>query len=338
LGCRRAACGAGEDSLWTTTAAIALGGLRVPQPSVAAWSVRDLKENAVHCEWSPNLPNGVSLHGTLCLEMVKFAQFARPRSQWMRNVLNALRVLEEVATRQPVGVGELARVLDIPKSSVQRALQTLNTAGWIRPARGEVTRWVVTTKALDVGRHASGDLGLRDAAVPIMEDLRRRTDETIHLTVPEGDRVVLIERLETSKPLRISIALGHALPLHASANGKAVLASGPLEAIARLLAEGLPRYTDTTITEPDRLLADLDKVRTRGYATNHGEWRTDVGSVAAAIMGDAGEPVASLSVNLPRTRLTDESQALYGNAVSEAARSISARLGRLPGPVPQASA
>ena len=54
----------------------------------------------------------------------------------MRNVLSTLRVLEEVATRQTVGVGELARVLNMPKSSVQRALHALNSAGWIRPARG----------------------------------------------------------------------------------------------------------------------------------------------------------------------------------------------------------
>ncbi|MDX6434302.1 MAG: IclR family transcriptional regulator, acetate operon repressor, partial [Streptosporangiaceae bacterium] len=58
----------------------------------------------------------------------------------MQNVLNTLRVLEEVAARQPVGVAELARATDIPKSSVQRALRTLQTAGWIRPAGGNVTR------------------------------------------------------------------------------------------------------------------------------------------------------------------------------------------------------
>jgi IclR family transcriptional regulator, acetate operon repressor len=176
----------------------------------------------------------------------------------VRNVLNTLRVLEEVAARQPIGVGELARVLDLPKSSVQRALVTLNTAGWIRQASGEVTRWVMTTKALAVGGRASGDLGLRDAAVPIMEDLRRRTEETIHLTVPQERSVVLIERLETSKPVRISMSLGHALPLHASANGKAVLANSGSEVIGRLLADELPRYTDTTITDPDARRAGRD--------------------------------------------------------------------------------
>jgi IclR family acetate operon transcriptional repressor len=254
----------------------------------------------------------------------------------MRNVLNTLWVLEEVATRQPVGVGELARVLEMPKSSVQRSLQTLHTAGWIRPARGEITRWVVTTKALDVGRHASGDLGLRDAAVPLMEDLRRRTDETIHLTVPEGNKMVLIERLETAKPVRTSMALGHALPLHASANGKAVLANSAPEVLQRLLAGELPRYTDTTITDPDRLLAELEKVRAQGYATNGGEWRSDVGSVAAVVMGGVADPVASLSINVPMSRLTDESQSFFGAAVRDAAKILTSRLGYMPETAPQA--
>jgi len=245
----------------------------------------------------------------------------------VRNVLNTLRVLEEVAARQPIGVGELARVLDLPKSSVQRALVTLNTAGWIRQASGEVTRWVLTTKALAVGGRASGDLGLRDAAVPIMEDLRRRTEETIHLTVPQERSVVLIERLETSKPVRISMSLGHALPLHASANGKAVLANSGSEVIGRLLAEGLPRYTDTTITDPDEMRAELGAIRTRGFAVNHGEWRSDVGSVAAAVLGGPEKPIASLSVNIPMSRLTGESEAVYGIAVSEAARNLGALLG-----------
>ncbi|MFF3575209.1 IclR family transcriptional regulator [Nocardia jiangxiensis] len=245
----------------------------------------------------------------------------------MRNVLNALRVLEEVAARQPIGVGELARVLDMPKSSVQRALVTLDTAGWIRPASGEVTRWVMTTKALAVGGRASGDLGLRGAALPIMEDLRRHTEETIHLTVPEDGKMVLIERLETDKPVRTSMALGHALPLHASANGKAVLAFSSPEVIRQLLADELSRYTDTTITDPDELRAELAVIQERGFAVNHGEWRPDVGAVAAAVMGADDKPIASLSVNIPIGRLTDESEVAFGAALNEAASSLSARLG-----------
>lgn len=266
----------------------------------------------------------------------------------MQNVLNALRVLEEVAVRQPVGVADLARALELPKSSVQRSLRTLHTAGWIRPAGGGITRWAVTTKALYVGRHATGELSLRDVAVPVMEDLRRRSEETVHLTIPEGGRVVLIERLETSQPVRITLPLGTVLPLHASANGKAVLAAGGPEAVDRLLgagapvfhdelpgavedeprsADGLDRFTGTTITDRERLLAELAESRARGYATNGGEWRSDVSAVAAAVLGESGEPLASVSINVPTSRLTSASQERFGALVREGAAAISAALG-----------
>ena len=231
----------------------------------------------------------------------------------MQNVINALRVLEEVAARQPAGVGELARVLGLPKSTVQRSLRTLHEAGWIRPAAGEITRWQVTSKALQVGRRA--ELGLRDAAMPVMEQLRQRTGETIHLMVPEGDAVVLIERLETDKPLRIVLPLGTRLPLHASANGKAVLAhrSAPLPELAS--------YTDTTIVDPEALAAELAAVRARGYADNRGEWRSDIAAVAAAVLGPDG-PVASLSVSTPASRMPEELREEYGKLVTQAARTL----------------
>jgi IclR family transcriptional regulator, acetate operon repressor len=245
----------------------------------------------------------------------------------MQTVLNAFRVLEEVAARQPAGAAELARVTGIPKSSVQRALRTLHTAGWIRPAGGEVTRWVVTTKALYVGRHAADEFSLRDVAVPVMEDLRRRIDETIHLAIPEGDQVVLIERLETSKPVRIVLALGTSLPIHASAHGKAVLAASHDAMVERVLAAGLPRYTETTITASDALRAELAQIRERGYSTNTGEWRSDVSAVAAAVLDHAGQPVASISVNVPTSRMTDEDRSAYGVLVNKTAAEVGAALG-----------
>jgi IclR family acetate operon transcriptional repressor len=92
-----------------------------------------------------------------------------------------------------------------------------------------------------------------------------------------------------------------------------------------MLATALPRYTDTTIIDPDELRAELATIRDRGFAVNHGEWRSDVGSVAAVVMG-GDDPIASLSVNIPMTRLTEESEPVFGSAVREAASSLSARL------------
>ncbi|WP_274911001.1 IclR family transcriptional regulator [Streptomyces sp. WZ-12] len=249
----------------------------------------------------------------------------------MQNVRNALRALEEVAERQPIGVADLARAMGLPKSSVQRTLVTLHEAGWIRPAEGRPTRWRVTAKALQVGRHATGELRLRDAAVPVMEELRARTDETVHLAVPEGERVVLVERLETTQPVRIILPLGQILPVHASANGKAVLAARTDAEVAAYLADGLARFTETTATDPAALRAEVDEIRARGWATNRGEWRADVSAVAAAVLGESGRPVASVSVNVPTSRLTDPLRDRFGELVAEAAARLSERLGGTPG-------
>jgi DNA-binding IclR family transcriptional regulator len=248
-------------------------------------------------------------------------------SEGMRTVLAAFRVLEEVAFTQPAGVGELARKLRMPKTTVQRALQTLWTAGWICPSGAETTTWVLTTRALHIGQQAIPDLGVRDAALPIMRELRKETGETAHLMVLEGDRAVLIEKVETDHPIRAIITLGSAVPLHGSSNGKAMLAHRPPEEIRTIVGDSLDRYTDRTIVDWAEFLAELARVRERGYATNVGEWRTDIAAVASPIFDHAGRTQASLSISAPGGRMPTDLRESYGALVTEAARRVSATLG-----------
>jgi len=243
----------------------------------------------------------------------------------LQNVLNTLRVLEEVAARQPIGVGELARVLDMPKSSVQRALVTLHTAGWIRPAAGEVTRWVITTRALAVGGRASDDLDLRGAALPIMEGLRRQTEETIHLTIPEDGKMVLIERLETDKPVRTSMALGHALPLHASAMARRYSRIAVPRCSVRCYLTSCRVIPTRRSPTPTSCAPSWPRSGNGGSPSIVGvEVRRGLG--CRSRHGGDEKPIASISVNIPMSRLTQESEADFGAAVNEAASSLSARL------------
>jgi DNA-binding IclR family transcriptional regulator len=248
----------------------------------------------------------------------------------MRTVLSAFRVLEEVAFTQPAGVGELSRKLRMPKSTVQRALQTLWTAGWICPAGTETagtTRWRLTTRALHIGQHAIPDLGVRDAALPIMHELRKETGETAHLMVLQDRHAVLIERVETDHPIRAVIALGGAVPLHGSSNGKAMLAHRPPDEVRAIIGDHLERHTDRTIVDWDEFFAELARVRERGYATNVGEWRTDIAAVASPIFDHEGRTSASLSVSAPGSRMPEELRKSYGALVTEAAQRVSATLG-----------
>ena len=191
----------------------------------------------------------------------------------------------------------------------------------------ETTRWVLTTRALHIGQHAVADLSVRDAALPIMRELRKETGETAHLMVLEGQRAVLIEKVETEHPIRAVITLGSAVPLHGSSNGKAMLAQRGEDEVRALLGGKLVRHTDTTIVEWPAFLAELAAVRERGYATNVGEWRTDISAVASPIFDHEGAALASLSISAPGSRMPADLRERYGALVTEAARRVSATLG-----------
>lgn len=245
------------------------------------------------------------------------------------SVRNALRILDELAERQPAGVGELSRALGLPKSSVQRSLRTLHSAGWIEPANTEVVRWVLSGHVLHLGQRARGELSLREVAMPIMEALRANTRETVHLAVPQDDQVIAIERLDSPQAVRTFVALGAGAPITASANGKAILSTWPPEAVRELLDVGLSSYTAHTVTDEQSLIKQLAAIRRRGYSTNEGEWRADIAAVAAPITVGSGAALAGISISAPVARMTKKLQAEYGAQLRGAAAQIGAELSRV---------
>jgi IclR family acetate operon transcriptional repressor len=240
--------------------------------------------------------------------------------------VSAFRVLESVAELQPAGLSELTRAVDLPKSTVQRCLLTLHELGWLRPTTTQPTRWHLTYRAFSVGVRARDHQQIREVALPFLNELQLQTTETIHLCAPDGDELVLIERLDTAHPLRAFLPLGQRIPLHASATGLAFLAASPDEFVDGHLAGDLPPRTPRTITDPDTLRRTLDEIRTRGYSINDQGLSTGITAIGAAILDAHGQPVGSISVSGPTSRITAEKFETYGKAVHETARKIHATL------------
>ena len=243
----------------------------------------------------------------------------------MNSVKTALRVLEAVAAHQPAGLSDLTRRLGLPKSTVQRCLATLHEAGWIRPGGHELTRWVLTGRAFSVGSQVANTRNLREVALPALSDLQAYTLETIHLMVPDGVEMVLIERLDSAYELRTFKPLGSRAPLHATSNGKSVLAYLPPEEVEDYLSACLKPVTSQTLTDPGALRGQLAEIRTRGWAVNEGELHDGVTSIGAAIVAD-GRPVASLSISAPSSRLTPDKYEDHGRRAAAAAQQIATRL------------
>ncbi|MCE7006347.1 IclR family transcriptional regulator [Kibdelosporangium philippinense] len=247
----------------------------------------------------------------------------------MSTALTALRVLDEVAQLQPVGVTTIAERMQMPKSSAQRALKALEASGWIRqtgPGKGKGKGWVLTTKAIDIAQRVAADVGVREVARDILTELRDATGESVHLVIREGNEVVIIDVVETVNPTRIYIPLGTRSPLHATATGKALLAHMEEPLRSEILASGLPRLTDSTITDPAHLDAELRGIRVDGKcAVVKGELREDIGSIARPVFSRSGMVVCAISVFVPMYRFpADEGRICQ--ALTHAARQISARL------------
>jgi IclR family acetate operon transcriptional repressor len=237
------------------------------------------------------------------------------------SVVKALAVCAALAEEQPCGVRELARTMDEPRSSVQRALDSLEAAGWAARTSG---LWSLTLAPALVGLKAGSAASLRSLARPAMERLLEATNESVRLWLRDRRRVVLVESFDGRQAVRyVSPPLGESLPLHASASGKAILAHCDCDAFDAYVAQPLEVLTQRTLTEPAALKADLEITRARGFSVTLREARDDVGGVAAALLGSDGQPFAALSLALPMHRLTDEIVAEYGARVAAEAAELS---------------
>ncbi|MDX3548331.1 IclR family transcriptional regulator [Streptomyces europaeiscabiei] len=244
----------------------------------------------------------------------------------MKSVTRSLRILEAVAQHQPVTVGELTKIFGLPKSTVQRTLVTLAEAGWLRANRKDTTRWEIGARVLAVRPAALQGSSLLTAAREPMVRLRDALNETIHLSVPDALQcMVVVDRVDSDHPVRTFHTIGDTSPLHATAVGRAVLAHLPKQDVEELIAQGLERFTDTTPADPEELRAELDRIRTDGYAVNRNQYRPGVCAIAAPVLDEAGAPLASVAVSMPDSRFDAERLPEWSRMVAETAAEITGR-------------
>jgi len=246
----------------------------------------------------------------------------------MRPVHITLQLIEALSAVQPAGVTELAALTGIPRSTAQRALMTLYEAGWIELVDAKRGNWTLSLRALIAAGRAGESQGtLRNIAIPVMEELRRSTEETIHLMARQAESVVLIERLDGIRPVEQFRPFGSSAPLNLVATGKAILAALPEDELDDYLREPLPARTPISVTDPEVLRRELVEVRARGYATTFGGNRPTVAAVGAAILDSNGKPFAALSASGPLARITPQRAEVLGPLVADAARRIGMGIG-----------
>jgi DNA-binding IclR family transcriptional regulator len=251
----------------------------------------------------------------------------------LTSVDRALAVIEYLADcPEPQALSGIARDLDLSKSGLHRILTTLKVRGFVvqEEVGARYARGPAIARIADRSRQVLDVAGL---CRPSLQALWHQTEENAMLAVLRDDTVLVVERIESPRPVVVRSIIGAAMPLHAVAVGKALLASLPTAELERILTTGLPRFTQSTATDPDLLRLELAEVRANGYAVNREGYRREVSGVAAPIRNSQGV-VAAIGVCFPDARFA-ESIATLRRLVPAAAQSASdALLSRTPADAP----
>lgn len=210
---------------------------------------------------------------------------------------------------EPPLLSELARKLGLPKSTTSRILGALERQGLVRRDRnsaylgGEVLLRYASTQ--------NQDAALVNRMRPVLESLANKTGETINLAVPGIDDLKLIDQVDAKHLLGATNWIGKAVPYHASALGKVLLAFGA----ATLPAGNLQTKTNRTITSRNSLNTELEKIRKIGYAIIDNELEDGLVAVAAPVYGIDGEVIAAISISGPDARINRDQLNKFGELI-----------------------
>ncbi|MGZ4590627.1 MAG: IclR family transcriptional regulator [Actinomycetes bacterium] len=233
-------------------------------------------------------------------------------------------LVQVVESHVAVSFGSLAESAGLPKSTTSRLLGALERQGLVeRDREGAFHPGVVLTR---YARRSSPTDRLLAVARPFLEDLGRRTGETVNLAVPGPVAVEQIDQVDSRYLLGATNWVGLEVPFHCSALGKVFLAAEVVD----LPPGRLEQRTPQTLTTRDALAADLELTRRRGYAVAADELEPGLVAIAAPVHDASGHVAAAVSVSGPSVRLTPERTHQVGSLLVREARDLSVALGHHP--------
>lgn len=241
----------------------------------------------------------------------------------IQSLARGLHVLDLlVNTRRPHTVTEIAAFLDVDKSSASRLLGTLEQYGYIQQ-EPDSRAYTVGKRLVTISWQLTNRYALRETARPYLDHLAEVTGECAHIGVYSAGKALVTDDVQSETSLlRVVGSAGRLIHLHNTAVGKGLIAHGDFP-----LPDHLPEITPRTLTTLDALQADLETVRSVGYAYDDEENESGVRCIAAPVFDAAGVAVAALGISGPTVRVTDNKVAELGRMVREAAHRLSCELG-----------
>lgn len=200
-------------------------------------------------------------------------------------------------------VSELAIRTGLPRTTTYRLMQALSDEGFVRAAAAGRLRIGPSL----VGIAVASRRDLRHEVAPFLERLSHSLQETVDLAVLDAGEVLFIEQVPSRRALRVVSEVGTRFPVHCTASGKVLLAGLPMREAEELLPKRLQRFTEHTITDRRKLLAEIELVRATGLAYDREEQTLGVSAIGTLVQ-DAIGLAASITVVIPAARLAESEE------------------------------
>ncbi len=253
-----------------------------------------------------------------------------PYDQIMRSVDKALKLLEEFDESRPeIGLSEMARLSGLDKATAHRMLTTLSRHGFVEQ-HPQSKSYRLGAGILRLARIREATFPVTASIQPVLEQLSHTTGETAHASLLVGDRLATIGICESPKSIRVYLAAGQILHLHATASGIACLSYMPEDHSRRVLDGGLESFTEYTDTDSASIQKQMNTARELGHACCNQSYEMDVFGIASPIFSASGYACGAIAVATPAHRMTEQLKDRIIASVTEAAFEASRRIGAEP--------
>jgi DNA-binding IclR family transcriptional regulator len=243
-----------------------------------------------------------------------------------KTVVKAFKILEILSEKQPLRASDLVRDLNLTRSNMHRLLSTMEDLGYIE--KSDDSRFRLSFKIFMIGSTIPLKNNLIDIAHPYLIRLAEKSQENVNLAIMYEKKVLYIDKIESPHYLKLDQPIGKTDPLHCTALGKSLLSGftdNELEVF--LKSYFLVRFTKNTITNKEKLINVIQKVRKEGYATDLEELNEGIHCIGSPIYNYTNKVIGALSISGPKFRLTIEKMKELKVPLIETAKEISKKLG-----------
>jgi DNA-binding IclR family transcriptional regulator len=224
------------------------------------------------------------------------------RVQVLDRALSIVDVL--AASDRALGASEISEHLRLNKSTVHRLMAVLERKYYVE-RDVQTGKYRLGLKLAELGSVALSRFDLHAAAAPFVERLMRETGETAHLGVLRQNEVISLTNAESGRSVRTPATVGRRSPVHCTSLGKALLAFQPPQQINEFLRRyRFTGFTPNTIRRLDRFRAELEKVRSHGFAMDNEEFEEGLRCVGAPVRDHSGNVIAAISIAGPAFRIS----------------------------------